>query len=248
MPSTPIVDALHDALTNKDKPLAVVLAGHNGSGKSTLWYQHIVDEMQLPLINADRMMLSVLPDFNQSRRLPPWAENLRDNNQLWMGISQKGVAAFVAQCMSAKAAFAMETVFSHWKRRPDGTYESKIDMIRALQKAGYFVLLLFVGLSDVNLSIGRVATRRSEGGHDVDFNKLQTRFPRTQKAVRMAAEVADATILFDNSRDKKLAFTPVQIRKKKMIVFDIRASNRPVPMAISAWLEKVSPLESVSSK
>lgn len=242
MPQTSIADALHQALANKDKPLAIVLAGHNGSGKSTLWYHHVVNDMQLPLINADRMMLSVLPEPDKDNCLPPWAANLRDKNDLWMGIAQKGVAAFVAQCISAKAAFAMETVFSHWKRKPDNTYESKIDMIVELQKAGYFVLLLFVGLADVNLSVGRVATRKSEGGHDVDFKKLRTRFPRTQKAIRSAVTVADAAILFDNSREKKLAFTPVQVRKKDQIVFDIRGNDLAVPRAILAWLNKVSPL------
>jgi predicted ABC-type ATPase len=243
-----IADALRNALVNKDKPLAIVLAGHNGSGKSTLWYQYIVDQMQLPLINADRMMLSVLPEADKNHQLPEWAEHLRDHNNLWMGIAQKGVSAFVAQCISAKAAFAMETVFSHWKRRPDGTYESKIDMILELQKAGYFVLLLFVGLSDVNLSVGRVATRKNDGGHDVDFNKLITRFPRTQKAVRWAVDIADAAILFDNSREKKLAFTPVQIRKKQQIVFDIRNNRSAAPIAITAWLDKVSPLKSTSKR
>ncbi len=126
-------------------------------------------------------MLSILPEADEKRRLRPWAQNLRDTNRLWMGISQKGVQAFVAQAMGSKALFAFETVFSHWKVSPDGEVESKIDMIRDLQKAGYFVLLLFVGLTHHNLSIGRVQTRKSEGGHDVAIRDLIARFPRTPK-------------------------------------------------------------------
>lgn len=57
--------------------------------------------------------------------------------------------------------FAFETVFSYWEARPDGTYKSKVDVIRDLQKKGYYVILLFVRLANAELSIQRVSTRRS---------------------------------------------------------------------------------------
>lgn len=125
------------------KPLAIVLAGHNGSGTSTLWYDHLADKLQVPLINADRMMLSILPE---TRPLPAWATHLRDDDEDWMGVAQKGVQSFVAQAMVQQVPFATETVFSYWQQREDGTFASKIDTIRELQQAGYFVLLIFVGL------------------------------------------------------------------------------------------------------
>lgn len=112
------------------KPLAIVLAGHNGSGKSTLWREHLSEHFRIPLINADRMMLSILPELLGDDRLPDWAAHLRDENQSWMGVSQRGVLAFVAQALGAKVPFAMETVFSHWKRRDDGGHDSKVDLIR----------------------------------------------------------------------------------------------------------------------
>lgn len=224
-----------------NKPLAIILAGHNGSGKSTLWYKHIADELEIPLINADRMMLSILPEHNQQNRLRPWAQSLRDNNNLWMEIAQKGVQAFVAQAMGKKAAFAVETVFSYWDVQPDGTIKSKIDLIKSLQDTGYFVLLMFVGLSNVSLSVGRVHTRAMEGGHNVNFNKLLERFPRTQQAVANALNVADAAILFDNSRSTNLAFTPVQIRAKKKIIYDIRRDEKRKLRVITNWLDVVAP-------
>lgn len=227
---------------NKNKPLAIILAGHNGAGKSTLWYEHIADELQIPLVNADRMMLSILPEKNQRNRLRSWAQSLRDNNNLWMEIAQKGVEAFVAQAMGKRAAFAVETVFSYWDIQPDGTVKSKINLIESLQDAGYFVLLMFVGLSNVNLSVGRVQTRAIEGGHNVDFNKLLERFPRTQHAVGNALNVADAAILFDNSRSTNLAFTPVQIRAKQKIIYDIRHEKRKARV-ITNWLDIVAPLK-----
>lgn len=235
-----IIRAVKTAIHDKSKPLAIILAGHNGSGKSTLWYKHTADHMQIPLINADRMMLSILPEPD-GKFLRPWAQELRDNNDLWMSIAQKGVEAFVALSMGNQAAFAVETVFSYWEPQPDGTVRSKIDLIRSLQQQGYFVLLMFVGLSNVSLSIGRVLTRKAEGGHDVQAKKLVQRFPRTQQAVREALGVADAAILFDNSRSLQKAFTPVQIRAKDKIILDIRNTPRP-PKAITEWLDVVAPL------
>ncbi|MEO7207165.1 MAG: hypothetical protein ABI145_10325 [Steroidobacteraceae bacterium] len=73
-------------------------------------------------------------------------------------------------------------------------------IIKMLQVAGYFVVLLFVGLSSAQLSVLRVETRKEQGGHGVPLNKLNTRFPRTQRAVGFAAPMADMTLMFDRIR------------------------------------------------
>ena len=239
--SQAVADVLHAQKKSK-RPLAVVLAGHNGSGKSTLWYGHLADRFQIPLVNADRMMMSILPEVQNGRRLPAWASTIRDSDESWMQVAQKGVQAFVAQAVAGNVPFAMETVFSHWKKREDGTFESKVDQIRELQRAGYFVLLLFVGLANKQLSIARVETRVAQGGHSVATKKLAQRFPRTQMAIGLAKNVADATILMDNSRTQQQAFTVcrVQLRNKK--VYDCRDGRSKIPMAIREWLDVVSPL------
>lgn len=217
------------------KPLAIVLAGHNGSGKSTLWYDHLADKLQVPLINADRMMLSILPE---KRPLPAWATHLRDDDEDWMGVAQKGVQSFVAQAMVQQVPFVTETVFSYWQQREDGTFASKIDTIRELQQAGYFVLLIFVGLGDVGLSIARVKTRKAKGGHDVNWKKLEERFPRTQRAIAAALPVVDAAILVDNSRGEKQAFTPVRVQAGDAVIFDSRIIQAQPPI-ITAWMDVV---------
>ena len=161
------LQAVRDLQSASKKPLAIILSGHNGSGKSTFWYRRLANDLKIPLVNADRLMLSVLPERTKSGRLPRWAEKLRDSDQAWMRVAQGGVMAFVQTAMFAKVPFAIETVFSHWKKRADGRIESKIDLIKDLKKAGYFVLLIFVGLASAELSILRVQTRKAEGGHDV---------------------------------------------------------------------------------
>lgn len=195
-----------EAQRNTKKPLAIILAGHNGSGKSTMWRKTLAGKLQIPLINADRMIMSILPEPNTDGELAEWAQSLRDHDESWMRVAQQGVLAFVGHAMQAKVPFAMETVFSHWIVRDNGEMESKADLIRDMQDAGYFVLLFFVGLSDAELSVLRVRTRVAEHGHSVDESKLRSRFPRTQKAICHALDVADAAILVDNSRDEKRAF------------------------------------------
>lgn len=225
------------------KPLAIIVAGHNGSGKSTMWYDHLVDEIKIPLINADRMMLSILPVPKQDGHLRDWAQKLRDTDEMWMAVAQKGVESFIAQAMAKKVPFAMETVFSYWEPRGDGTFASKIDLIRNLKDEGYFVLLLFVGLTSSALSVGRVLTRKAEGGHDVAYKKLEERFPRTQQAIRHALPVADAVVLVDNSRDQTQAFTPCYVSAGPELLYDIRIADAP-PSEIRAWLDVVaSPLD-----
>jgi predicted ABC-type ATPase len=238
---TSAVEAIQTAQKRSKKPLAVVLAGHNGSGKTTLWYKHLANQFQIPLINADRIMMSILPEVAKSQPLPQWASYLRDKDPSWMKTAQKGVEAFVAQAMAFKVPFAMETVFSHWKSIGDGNVESKIDLIKQMQNNGYYVLLLFVGLSNIQLSIARVETRVALGGHDVDVKKLVSRFPRTQKAIKEAVSIADAAILTDNSRKTRAAFTICRIQMGAEEIYDIRKAAKKKQPVILEWLNIISP-------
>jgi predicted ABC-type ATPase len=62
--------------------------------------------------------------------------------------------------MAKKLPFAFETVFSHWRQLADGSFESKASEIRAMQAAGHYVVLLFVGLVSEEISVARVRYRR----------------------------------------------------------------------------------------
>jgi predicted ABC-type ATPase len=234
-----VVDLLK-AHRESGKPLAVVLAGHNGSGKSTLWYDILADQFEIPLINADRMMLSILPERRRDANLPDWATRVRDQDRAWMQVAQKGVEAFVAQALAGSVPFAMETVFSYWQETETGV-RSKVDMIREMQDAGYFVLLIFVGLSDAVLSQGRVLTRVAVGGHDVPPEKIVIRFPRTQMAVRHALDFVDAALMTDNSRTEEEAFTVCNVRIGATSRYDIRDGDATTPSEILRWLEVVVP-------
>ena len=223
------------------KPLAIIVAGHNGSGKSTMWRRDLSGVLQMPLINADRLALSIYPEPDENGFLPAWAAAMRDSDPAWLRITQQGVTSFIGHAMAAKAPFAMETVFSHEMVRPDGIRETKIDLIREMQQAGYFVLLFFVGLTNVDLSILRVQTRVMQGGHGIPEERLRQRFPRTQRIVREAAAVADATIMADNSRDERRAFTVCRVQLQALSLYDLRDGQGGAPPSIQSWMDVLAP-------
>lgn len=208
-----------------------------------MWRKRLSGQLQIPLINADRMMLSILPEPGSDGVLDEWAQTLRDTDESWMRVAQDGVQAFVGHAMRAKVPFAMETVFSYWEEQPNGTVLSKIGLIEDMQRAGYFVLLFFGGLSNVELSILRVQTRVAEHGHDVPTERLLKRFPKTQRAISAAAKVADAAISTDNSRGIKQAFMVCRVQLGDREVYDSREASASVAPAIVEWLDIVAPRE-----
>jgi predicted ABC-type ATPase len=237
---------LADALAGQARPTAFVLAGHNGSGKSTLWYERLAAVLQMPLINADRLITSILPRVDRiSQQLPGWAQRLRDDDLRWQQLAQGGVRAFKQLVMTRCMPFAYETVFSHWRPRPGGEgFESKADDILAMQAAGYFVVLLFVGLTSADMSVLRVQTRLQKGGHGVPLAKLVERFPRTQQAIGHAAPLADMTLMFDNSRTEDKAFALVRAQRREAILFDVRdpafKANDELRHVATPWLDRVA--------
>lgn len=243
----PFVDVLLSQILKKadHRPVAFVLAGHNGSGKSTLWNERLAPRLRVPLINADRLITSILPapEPKDNGFLVPWAAKLRDADARWQGLAQEGVNTFLGLVTERKMAFGFETVFSHWKMLPDGTFQSKIDVITSLQAKGYFVVMIFVGLATVDVSILRVKTRVQKGGHSVEMAKLFQRFPRTQRAVGRAAPIADITIMFDNSLDLARAFELVRIQQKEQVLYDCRdpayAADKDLRIMADMWLDKV---------
>lgn len=158
-------------------------------------------------------------------------------------LAQAGVRAFVSLVKEQRMPFAFETVFSHWKERADGSIESKAEIIATLQAAQYMVVLLFFGLASAELSQLRVETRKEQGGHGVPLQKLQQRFPRTQRAVGHAAPLADLTLMFDNSRSPEDAFALVRAQRGHEVLFDCRDRRYRIEDELravsSSWLERV---------
>ena len=161
------------------QPVLVFLAGPNGAGKST-FFDHYLADLGLPYVNADRFaapMRAAEPAMAQAeidRRAFEQAEQLRRD------------------FIEARVSFCTESVFSD-------AVGAKIKALQNARAMGFVVFLVFIGLDDVPLSVARVNQRVAQGGHDIAFDKLHARFPRTLANLRAAVAVVDEAFLFDNS-------------------------------------------------
>lgn len=159
-------------------PRLVIFAGPNGSGKSTI-YPDYTDDPAFPAIyiNADdiaRTLLDVYPDdyFARNKAAADEAERRR------------------LEAIQEGRPYAFETVMST---------PGKLALIEQAKRAGYHVLLVYVGTSDPAINQSRVAERVRKGGHDVEPAKISARYAGAMRLLPSAAELADIVHVFDNS-------------------------------------------------
>lgn len=99
-------------------------------------------------------------------------------------------SASAASLAEARSDFGFETVGSH---------ESKPQFLRDLKAVGYYVVVLFVGTEDPEINKRRVNQRVAAGGHDVDPEKVESRYGRTMGFLIDYYDVADYIAIYDNS-------------------------------------------------
>jgi predicted ABC-type ATPase len=151
------------------RPAIVAIAGPNGAGKSTFYELHVA-ATALRFVNADVIARALTLDAYVAASV---AASLRE------------------ELLGRRESFAFETVFSD----PAG---DKLEFLRRAAKAGYNVILCFVGISDTAMSEERVAVRVAEGGHDVPSDKIHARFPRVLTNLQRALTELPSVWVFDN--------------------------------------------------
>lgn len=110
--------------------------------------------------------------------------------------------------------FSFETVMSH----PSKLYE-----IEEAKKLGYTVYLYFICLDAAILNISRVKNRVQKGGHDVDTEKIISRYTNTLENLYPALKLVDKAYLFDNSNEMLL----IAEKNDHMITINIDETNFP---------------------
>ncbi len=158
-------------------PYFHLLAGPNGAGKSTLYKallaQGLVDAA-CEFVNADLYERDHLQHITQ-----PQARS--DAARTWADARR-------AALLTEGQSFASETVFSH---------ESKLQLIRSAQQAGFVVALYVVALDDPQRLLARVHQRVREGGHPVAPGKILSRYPHTLTHLAQAVQLADVAYVYD---------------------------------------------------
>jgi predicted ABC-type ATPase len=151
------------------RPIVVALAGPNGAGKTTFYHAHL-QPAALRLVNADVIVRELAIDPYAAAAL---------------------AASIRRELVRQRESFVFETVFSD----PVG---DKLSFLEEAARAGYAVLLCFIGISGPGVSEERVAMRVSQGGHDVPTEKLVARYPRILANLRNAIRALPQVWIFDN--------------------------------------------------
>lgn len=147
-----------------------VIAGPNGAGKTTL---------------GDRLEER---GYDLGRRIDP--DRIARESGASSAEAGRVALAEIRSALEEGRSFTQETTLS--SRQPLRT-------LKEAREAGFRTTVIFVGVNDVETSIGRVQLRVALGGHDIPEADQRRRFERTFAHAVEAARVADVTTVIDNS-------------------------------------------------
>ena len=161
-------------ITINGKSWLHLIVGPNGAGKTTLYENIIKPSNDLAFINAD------IIQKNEIR-----------NDSLRASIRAALIAGRRRQeHLKNKQSFITETVFAS---KSDSVFLKKV------REAGFGISIYHVGVRLEDLSVERVKSRVSKGGHDVPEDKIRQRFKSNKEAIRQAVIRADYAYVYDNS-------------------------------------------------
>lgn len=95
--------------------------------------------------------------------------------------------------------FSFETVLSS---------EYKLDILRRAKEKGYFIKCVFVLTNNPSVNLERVQSRVENGGHDVDPDKVISRYYKSLLNIKELMAICDIMHIYDNTEE------PVRIVRK----------------------------------
>lgn len=159
-------------------PNIYIIAGCNGAGKTTASFTVLPEMLDCKeFVNADEIAKGLSPFQPETVSFHAGRIMLDRINEL----------------IDLDVNFAFETTLTTI------SYKNTIDLAR---KKGYKITLLFFWLNDVNLAIQRVATRVSEGGHNIPEDVIIRRYYKgLANLTHVFLDICDYWIVIDNSNN-----------------------------------------------
>ena len=119
------------------------------------------------------------------------------------GMDNVEAARFVDEkrykAISEKRDFTFETVLSS---------EYKLEILRKAKREGYFIKCVFVLTASPYINVARAEARVAQGGHDVEKQKIVSRYEKSLKNIKELLQICDILHVYDNT------FEPVRIIRK----------------------------------
>lgn len=166
-------------------PTLFIIAGPNGAGKTTSANQILPGVIDcIEFVNADYIAKGLSP-FNAE------------------GVSFEAgriMLKRIKELADQSVDFVIETTLST---------SSYVKFIRECKQKGYYVILIYVWLDNVNLAKRRVGFRVSKGGHNIPSDVIERRYNRGLQNLREKfLNLSDEWMMVDNSGEElmKVAF------------------------------------------
>ena len=94
------------------------------------------------------------------------------------------------ESIANKKDFTFETVLSS---------DYKLELLRKAKSEGYFIKCIFVLTVDPRVNIARVQSRVAQGGHDVEKEKIISRYKKSLNNIKELLEIRDILHVYDNT-------------------------------------------------
>lgn len=119
------------------------------------------------------------------------------------GMSNKEAAVLADKMryrsIELKEDFTFETVLSsHYK----------LNLLEKAKSEGFFIKCIFVLTVDASVNVARVAARVAMGGHNIDEEKIRTRYTKSLDNIKRLMEICDILHVYDNTIE------PIRIIRK----------------------------------
>ena len=188
------------------RPWYVVFCGVNGSGKSTLYRTDLWRTADMP-----KRMERINPDELLRAQGGNWSSG---RDQITAG---KAALQAIEACFATGGSFNQETTL---------TGHRALKTIAEAHARGYRVHLLYTGVADAQIALGRIAHRVKTGGHNINEEVVRRRFHTSLSHFCKALPYCDEAQVFDNT----IAFKRIALWKSNTLAWWGASS------AVGAWL------------
>lgn len=105
------------------------------------------------------------------------------------------------------AKFVDEERYKSIEHHEDFTFETvlssqyKLDILKKAKNSGYFIKCVFVLTKDPDINIDRVEVRVESGGHNVDKDKIISRYYKSLDNIKILMDLCDILHVYDNTEE-----------------------------------------------